>query len=262
LPALVLGIAVVAWIGTVAFHTYSHTAPPVPQSPLAPHHAASHLAVAGQAESGIGGAGGVGNWMLGWTLMVVAMMLPPALPLVRAIDRLTAGLADRPALIAWVVAVFLTVWVAAGLALYSAGTGLHSALALLPAWANRAGLFAGVAAIAAGLFQVTPLKMACMDACRSPTSVIMTHWQAATPRRSAARIGMVYGAICVGCCWALMLLSVLVGALMLPIMVVTAALMMLERLLPSVRPLIPLQAGLAIAIGALLIAGVVPPGFP
>jgi predicted metal-binding membrane protein len=184
------------------------------------------------------------------------------MPLVRAIDKLTSGRADRVALIACVIGVFLTVWAAAGLALYGAGTGLHSALALLPPWANNAGLFAGVAAIAAGLFQFTPLKMACMDACRSPTSVIMTRWQAATPRTAAANIGLAYGAICVGCCWAMMLLSVLVGALMLPIMVVTACLMMLERLMPSVRPLIPLQAGLAIAVGTLLITGLLPPGFP
>jgi predicted metal-binding membrane protein len=199
--------------------------------------------------------------MLGWTLMVVAMMLPPALPLMRAVDKLTSERTDRIGVVACVIATFLAVWVVTGLVLYGAGTGLHAAFALLPPWANNTGVFAGLAAIAAGLFQFTPLKMACLDACRSPTSVIMVRWQAAAPRRAGAHIGLVYGAICVGCCWAMMLLCVLVGALMLPIMVVTSCLMLLERLMPSVRPLIPLQAGLAIVIGVLLITGLLPTEF-
>jgi predicted metal-binding membrane protein len=250
---MVLGSAVLAWIGVIDFHAGLPL--PSQHEPALHDHAASHLA---QGQTGAGFA----PWILGWVLMVVAMMLPPALPLVRAVDRLTLGRTDRSILITCVLAAFLAVWTLAGVALYVAGTALGSALALLPAWANKANLFAGVAAIAAGLFQFTPLKMACLDACRSPTSVIMVRWQAATPRRSAAHIGLAYGAICVGCCWALMLLSVLVGALMLPIMVIAAALMMLERLMPSVRPLIPLQAGLAIVLGVLLIVGLLPPTFP
>jgi predicted metal-binding membrane protein len=248
LAATVFGIAALAWIGIITFHA---GLPLLPQS----GHAASHLAE-GQAGTGFT------SWMSGWALMVVAMMLPPALPLVRAMEKLTSGRSDRRVLIVWVIVAFLAVWVVAGVFLYGAGTGLHAGLARLPSWAHHAGLFAGVAAIGAGLFQFTPLKKACLEACRSPTSVIMVRWQAATPRKSATAIGLAYGAICVGCCWAVMLLTVLVGALMLPVMVVAAALMMLERLMPSVRPLIPLQAGLAIVLGVLLIVGLLPPGFP
>jgi predicted metal-binding membrane protein len=247
LVALVLALAVLAWIGTIALHAGLPLLAP-------PAHGISHLA---HEQAGTG----FGYWISGWVLMVVAMMLPPALPLLRAVDKLSAGRADRSALIAWVIAAFLAMWTLAGVVLYGTGSALHAVLALLPPWANNTGVFAGVAAIAAGLFQFTPLKKACLDACRSPTSVIMLRWQAAAPRRAAARIGLAYGAICVGCCWALMLLSVLVGALMLPLMVLVACLMMLERLLPSVRPLIPLQAGLAVVVGVLLIAGLLPPGF-
>jgi predicted metal-binding membrane protein len=245
---MIFGFAVLAWIGAIAFHASA----PLPLLPQ--HEHAAHL-IDARAEPGFG------HWMTGWALMVIAMMLPPALPLVRAIDKLTLGRADRGALVGCVLGAFLATWTLAGMALYGAGTALRVALALLPPWINNASLLAGVAALAAGLFQFTSLKMACLDACRSPTSIIMTRWQAAAPRRAAARIGLAYGAICAGCCWALMLLCVLVGALMLPIMVITACLMLLERLLPSVRPLIPLQGGLAIAVGVLLIAGLLPPGF-
>jgi predicted metal-binding membrane protein len=254
LGAVVLGCAVVAWVGVVMTHTTVVAGAPA-------HHPAAHHAAEQLTVQTVGLGLGVGRWMAGWALMVVAMMLPPALPLLRAMDKLTAGRADRGGLIATVVTAFLAVWIVAGAVLYAVGTGLNAALTLLPPGAKNVGLFAGVAAIVAGAYQFTPLKKACLDNCRTPTSVIMVRWQATTPHRSSAHIGVVYGAICVGCCWALMLLSVLVGALLLPIMVVVAGFMVLERLLPKVRPLIPLQAGLAVVVGVLLIAGQLPSGF-
>jgi predicted metal-binding membrane protein len=156
---------------------------------------------------------------------------------------------------------FLAVWIGAGGALYLAGTLVNTFLLMMPTLADQPWLLAGMAALLAGAYQFTPLKMACVDACRSPMSVIMTRWRSARPVQSSLAIGLTYGAICVGCCWALMLLSVVAGAMALPIMAMTGVMMMLERLLPSVRPLIPIQAGFAIFIGLLLIAGEIPPAF-
>jgi predicted metal-binding membrane protein len=259
LMALVIGVAASAWIASIFFHDLLH----------GPHYPEYLAALPPQVRDAIRFCGtppstdgpGFVNWIAGWTLMTMAMMLPPALPLLRAFKRLTAGRTDAVRLITLVITAFLAVWILAGGALYLAGTLLNMLLVGTPVLAERPWLLAGLAAFLAGAYQFTPLKMACLDACRSPMSVIMTRWHAAHPGRASLSIGAAYGAICVGCCWALMLLSVVAGAMALPIMAAVAVIMMMERLLPSIRPLIPFQAGFAIAIGLLLIAGVVPAGF-
>jgi predicted metal-binding membrane protein len=199
------------------------------------------------------------SWIFGWGLMVLAMMLPPTLPLLRTADRLLSKSEDRVALIALMLLAFVGVWIVAGVLLFMVGSGLRVGLNALPEnMTVSAEVAAGVAAIAAGAFQFTRLKMACMDACRSPAAIMMLDWSDVYLVRSALRVGARYGMVCVGCCWAMMMLGLLVGALMLPIMVLCALMMTLERLLPSFRPLIPLQAGFAILIGILLLIGRIP----
>jgi predicted metal-binding membrane protein len=199
-------------------------------------------------------------WLSGWTVMVLAMMLPPALPLLRVVEKLAIDEPQAWRLILVCTLAFLIAWVLAGAALWLAGSvtarGLDGQIWLR----ERPWLLGGVAAILAGLYQFTPLKMACLTACRSPASVAMTRWQADAPLRSAAWIGLRYGGICVMCCWALMLLTLIVGAMAMPIMVLTSVFMMLERVLPSIRPLIPLQAALAVLVGVALLMGWLPPG--
>jgi predicted metal-binding membrane protein len=75
---------------------------------------------------------------------------------------------------------------------------------------------------------------------------------------SAVTAAVRYALICIGCCWATMLLTVIVGAYALPLMVVVSAIMLAERTLPRVRPLIPLQASLAIVLGLLLLVQQIP----
>ncbi|WP_377295178.1 DUF2182 domain-containing protein [Rhizobium sp. SG2393] len=258
LVLVVLGTAVLGWAGVIVFHA-ALMAMPEQAAWVDEQGMLGLLSICGTAPD-ISGPG-VGNWLVGWALMVVAMMLPPALPLMRASQRLFQGRSDGLLLLLLVPLAFLLVWMLAGLCLLAVGSAGRAGLRLLPLAAERPQIAAAIAAVAAGLFQFTSLKMSCMDACRSPTSVMMTGWQGARPRLSALRIGARYGVICVGCCWAMMILSVLVGALMLPIMVVTALMMTLERMLPVFRPLIPLQAAFAILVGALLLAGALPPAF-
>ena len=259
LALAVLGMAVLGWGGMIAFHALLMTTPENAAMAAMPPAMRGLLSFCGSPPD-IGGPG-LGNWIFGWSLMVVAMMLPPALPLLRASDRLFQGREDRLLLILLVPAAFLALWGLSGAMLFALGSLGRAGLHLLPAAANRPDVAAGIAAIAVGLFQFTPLKMSCMDACRSPAGIMMVSWKGATPRLSALRIGGRYGMICVGCCWAMMLLAVLVGVLMLPIMVITALMMTAERMLPAFRPLIPLQAGFAILIGVLLLLGAIPPAY-
>jgi predicted metal-binding membrane protein len=259
LMTLVIGVTAAAWIAMIALHERLHGGGYADYLAALPEQLREAIYICGAMPSADGP--GFANWIAGWALMTVAMMLPPALPLLRAFARLTAGRLDGAQLTAILACAFLAVWVGAGATLYLAGTLANKALLMLPLLAERSWLMAGIAALLAGAYQFTPLKMACVDACRSPMSVIMTRWSSTHPVQSSLQIGLTYGAICVGCCWALMLLSVVAGAMALPIMAATGVMMMLERLLPSVRPLIPVQAGFAILIGLLLIAGAIPPAF-
>lgn len=255
----VLGVAVLGWIGVIAFHSVLMTDPDNAVLAAMPPSLRGLLSFCGTVPD-IAGPG-LGNWIMGWSLMVVSMMLPPALPLMRAVQRLLKGRDDRILLMLLVPAAFVAIWILSGGILFTAGSLARAGLRSMPEIFDRPDIAAALAAIAVGLFQFTPLKMSCMDACRSPASVMMVTWKGASPRLSALRIGARYGAICVGCCWAMMLLGVLAGAMMLPIMVICALMMSLERLLPVFRPLIPLQAGFAILIGSLLLLGAIPPAF-
>jgi predicted metal-binding membrane protein len=200
------------------------------------------------------------QWLSGWLIMVVAMMLPPALPFLQAMQKLTEGLPSDRVLVAAAAAAFIAAWTVAGVVLVVAGNLITSLLANIPWLAESPTLISGIAAILVGVYQLSPLKQACLTACRSPTALMIVAWDDSQPWRSALTIGVRYGFICIGCCWTLMLLTLVVGAFVLPLMVVVSLIMLLERLLPSVRSLVPLQAVIACAIGVLLLIGSLPPG--
>jgi predicted metal-binding membrane protein len=200
------------------------------------------------------------QWLSGWFIMVVAMMLPPALPFLQAMQRLTNGLASDRILVTTAAGAFITTWIFAGVALVVMGNILASILEAVPWLTCRPAFVSGLAAILVGAYQLSPLKQACLTACRTPTALMLVAWDSGRPWRSALMIGMRYGAVCIGCCWTLMLLTLVVGAFVLPLMVIVSVIMLLERLLPSVRPLVPMQAILACAIGILLFFGSLPPG--
>ena len=264
LTAVVLALAALAWLLTSAAHTaaaWSHDTL-ASLTPLAragePDWAAF---ICGQPPSWSATLAVKLQWVAGWALMVLAMMLPPALPLLQAMAKASPRRPHRAALLAGCS--FVLAWGAVGVVLLAAGSALAWAGAQRPAWTLAAtpALLSGAAAVAAGLYQFTPWKKACLTACRSPKAMVLALWQPDAPDLAALRIGLRYAAVCVGCCWALMLLTLAVGAFALPLMVLVSVAMLLERTVPSVRPLIPAQAALAIATGVLLLAGALPAGF-
>jgi predicted metal-binding membrane protein len=199
------------------------------------------------------------DWLAGWAIMVVAMMLPPALPFLNAMSKLTQGLAWGRAVVGLSATVFLAAWIGVGIVLVIAGGLLSNLLQYIP-WLTEPATISGLAAILAGAYQFSPLKQACLMACRSPTGIALIAWDLEQPWRSAIEIAIRYALVCIGCCWTLMLLTLVVGTFVLPLMAIVSTIMLLERLLPSVRPLIPIQAALACAIGILLIFGAIQPG--
>jgi len=197
-----------------------------------------------------------GATVTGWILMVTAMMLPPALPLLQTVHRLVARRRARTALVAAGAAAFLAVWLLAGLGFLLGDLLLGPLARHLPAE-----IPAGLAAVAAGLYQFTPAKRACLTACRSPRGIALARWRGARPAAvEVAVIGWQFGLVCVGCCWALMLLTFTVGVGAMPLMVAVSAVMLAERLLPRTRRLVPAVALGCIALGLLILVGAVPPG--
>jgi predicted metal-binding membrane protein len=202
-------------------------------------------------DAGTGGAA-----LTGWALMVVAMMLPPALPFLRMLQRLVARHRTRHRLVASGAGAFLAVWMAVG-GLLVAGEGLFSAVAT-EAWQPAPQQLVGAVLVLAGAFQLSPLKRRCLSACRSPRSFAVAHWHGERrPAVEAATIGAAYGASCVGCCWALMGVCFVGGAAHLATMVPLAVVMAAERTtrigVRLVRPVgvTAVLLGLVLLLGAL-----------
>jgi predicted metal-binding membrane protein len=190
---------------------------------------------------------------VGWMLMCAAMMLPTAAPLLRAFDAVIAQRADKLALRACVVAGFLAVWVATGSLFRVTDLGVHAAVDASAWIAARTQWLGASALLLAGAFEVSPLKRRCLVACRTPRSFVVQHWHGRAPRGDALRIGLGYGASCVGCCWALMFVMFAVGMANLAWMLGLAAVMAFEKAAGGGVRIIPVVA--AALVAAALLAG-------
>lgn len=199
-------------------------------------------------------------FVLGWTLMVFAMMLPTSLPLIALFQTMTRQRPDHKLLVALVITGYIGVWAWFGVVVHLGDLALHQ-LAEQSRWlsANSWMLGAGTLALA-GVYQFTPLKYHCLDRCRSPFSFIMGHWTGKNERFQALRLGLRHGVFCLGCCWPLMLLMFVVGAGSITWMLVLGALMAVEKNLPWGRRLSkPLGVLLLVWGGAVAVTAAVFP---
>lgn len=243
----VLLIAGAAWVVVAGTHVDLASGPSM-------HHAgAGYVHGATLVDQSVGR-------LTGWTVMVLAMMLPPALPLVQMLRMVTARRRRSSALTLVGSAAFTLPWIAAGTLLIAADLTVGRVNPTGPWLTLHPQVTAGVAAVAAGTYQFTPVKRACLAACRSPRQLALTQWHGVNPARDVVGMGLRYGVVCVGCCWALMLLTLAVGWAIMPVMVVLSAVMAAERLLPRVRPLVPCIAVASVALGIALLTGIVPAG--
>lgn len=190
-----------------------------------------------------------------WILMIAAMMLPTAFPLLAMFRRITGERTDAGRLAALVVAGFFAAWLAFGVVAHLADAAVQWA-AERSGWLALHGWIVGAAVLAgAGLFQWSALKYRCLEACRSPYTFVAARWHGRTPRRDALAIGWDHGLFCVGCCWALMLVMFVVGVGSVGWMLALAAAMAIEKNLPWGRKLrTPLGIGLLGWAGAIAVA--------
>jgi predicted metal-binding membrane protein len=183
-----------------------------------------------------------------WWSMMMAMMLPSAAPAILTYGGLRRNFVAKgtpqPPLI-YFVAGYAAVWTAFSLAAVGLQLLARNVLALSHMFALTSALLGGVLLIGAGIYQLTPLKHACLRRCQAPAFYIARHWRN-TPGGTFA-MGFSHGLYCLGCCWVLMLLLFYGGVMELTWIVGLAAYVAAEKLLP-VRSLLAQLSGVALII--------------
>jgi predicted metal-binding membrane protein len=211
--------------------------------------------------------GGLG-WYVGiWVTMMAAMMLPSAAPMVLVFARVSRERARR----GWAVvptwtflAGYLAVWTLYGLVAY----GVYRLISLveggLLSWERAGPYVAGLAIVAAGVYELTPLKQLCLRHCRSPLHFVLVGWRSG--RIGAFRMGAEHGAYCVGCCWGLMVILFALGVMSLLWMAIVAAVIFAQKVLPFTHRLsLPIAAtfvafGIFVAVAPDRVPGLTHPG--
>jgi predicted metal-binding membrane protein len=179
--------------------------------------------------------GGLGFYVVSWVVMMGAMMFPSIAPMVMAFGfvqrrRRNRGAVDR-IVSSWVfVAGYLLTWSAFGLLAYGLYVGVRSLSIPELSWHRGGPYLAGGVLLAAAVYQLTPVKDACLRRCRAPLDFVLTNWREGPS--GALRMGAVHGAWCVGCCWGLMVSLFALGVMSVTWMVAIAGLIAVEKLLP------------------------------
>jgi predicted metal-binding membrane protein len=200
----------------------------------------------GMAADGMGGMAMAGmsaaGWSLGgaalfvaiWTVMMAAMMLPSAAPMIVIFAAAQARRERHVAVPTWnFVAGYLLVWATAGLLVYVlAQIGSEAATDVVAADRVRWGPPAlGLTLLVAGLYQFTPIKRVCLNHCRSPFAFVAQNWR--DGRGGALRMGLRHGAYCLGCCWALFAVMVAAGVMSMAWMLLLTLAVFVEKVLPQ-----------------------------
>lgn len=171
-----------------------------------------------------------------WWVMQVAMMLPSAAPMILVFATVNRGQRDggRPYVATSVFAfAYLIAWAGFSLVAVILQWGLEHIGALSPMLVATNALLGGGLLLAAGIYQLTPIKQACLRHCRSPMAFINAQWRPGV--RGALRMGLVHGAFCVACCWFLMGLMFLGGLMNLYWIAGLALFVLLEKTIPAGR---------------------------
>jgi predicted metal-binding membrane protein len=190
-----------------------------------------------------------------WAVMMVGMMVPSAAPMVLAFAetsrrRAEAGTPFAPA--ATFVAGYLAIWTGFSLLAAIAQWALFHVGLLDPHRQTTVPWLAGSLLIAAGLFQLTPLKNACLASCRSPIGFLVSEWR--DGGTGAAIMGFKHGLHCVGCCWLLMAMLFVAGVMNLWWVALISIYVLLEKTLRSPRRVMIGAAAACLIAGALLLA--------
>ncbi|SRR5258706_8658700 len=207
----------------------------------------SETQIAGMpAMPGMPGMGAAAPWSAGeigfafvmWAVMMVGMMTPSAAPMILLYAQVgrRARAEEKPfAGTIWFAGGYLLAWTAFAAAATLAQAALSSSALLTPMLASASNLFAGMILIAAGVYQWTPLKNACLWQCQVPFAFLSRNGGFKRDPLGSLGLGFKHGLYCVGCCWALMALLFVVGVMNVLWIAGLAILILLEKSVPGGR---------------------------
>ncbi len=168
-----------------------------------------------------------------WSVMMVAMMLPSASPLILLHVRVNRQQEDGGdgfhGTVAFAIG-YLLVWTSFSAVATLLQWGLEKLAVLSPMMASTSPLLGAGLLLAAGIYQLTPFKNACLRHCRSPVHSLMQHWRRGTS--GAFMMGFHHGVYCIGCCWLLMALLFVFGVMNLVWIAVLSVFVLLEKVVP------------------------------
>jgi predicted metal-binding membrane protein len=194
----------------------------------------------------------LGGFLVVWVVMMAAMMFPSVAPMAIIWIRSVAARPTRRERVTGVtsfLAGYLLAWAAFGVVVFVLLRGADRLVMEAPDVARWTG---AVIFAVAGIYQLTPLKGACLRHCRTPIGSLI-HYASYSGRARDLRVGVHHGAYCVGCCWGLMIVLVAVGAMNIPVMVALAGVIFVEKVWRH-------GAGFSKAVGvALLVLAVLVP---
>lgn len=191
-----------------------------------------------------------------WVVMMVAMMTPSTAPMILTFAGISRRRREglRPYVPTGVFVLgYLLVWAGFSVLAALAQWGLHATALLSPMMMSTSPVLGGALLIAAGIFQWTPLKHACLRRCRSPMGFILHEWREGT--WGALVMGLRHGAYCVGCCWLLMGLLFVAGVMNLLWVAIIAGFVLVEKLAPAGHWVGKIGGLLLLAWGGWLVAG-------
>jgi predicted metal-binding membrane protein len=177
---------------------------------------------------------GVALFMIIWVIMMIAMMLPSAAPMILTYARVQrdhelGGRVLMPTVV--FLGAYLFIWTLFGALVYVGALAASGLAQQIPWLMMNAARIGGGILVLAGLYQLTPIKRACLAKCRTPLEFMRTSWRDGSS--GAIRMGLAHGLACLGCSWLLFVLLFPVGLMNLAAMALLTALILAEKCLPS-----------------------------
>ena len=172
-------------------------------------------------------------YVLQWGVMMAAMMLPSATPMIllyKAVSRGPAAREERVISAESFALVYLVLWLLTGIPVYLASTAVTALTLRSTAVASAIPYMVAGTLIAAGLYQLSSLKRACLRECDAPMNFLMRRWRGG--HAASLRLAATHAAYCIGCCWALMVVLVAAGAMSLKWVLAISLAVFAEKVLP------------------------------
>lgn len=191
-----------------------------------------------------------------WSAMMVAMMVPTTIPAVSLFTTLSPRRNPANAtstMTALFVAGYVVAWIGYAVAAALAQWMLQRGALLTPMAESASGALSAAILVGAGVFQFTPVKEACLTKCRTPLAFFLAEWR--DGKAGAFVLGLRHGRYCVVCCWALMAVMLMVGAMNLIWMALFTVFLLGEKVAPARWQISRISGAILVAWGGWIAAG-------